>query len=104
MGPSCSCALIASSPPNTAMVPSPDSVSRRPFSRCRCKPLPASTTRLRSIPGKREKAPLEATLALLMRQSKSSRLAPAGQMASSSVEPPPFFQGMAMALLGSSRV
>lgn len=57
-------------------------------------PDPESTASVRSTPGKRENGPLEATCAMLTRQSKPSSEAPSGETAISTVSPPPFFQGI----------
>jgi indole-3-glycerol phosphate synthase len=49
---------------------------------------------VRSMPVNSENGPSEATRAMLMRQSKLSRVAPGGATAISVVEPPPFFHGV----------
>jgi len=46
------------------------------------------------MPGKREKGPSLATVAMETRQSKSSTDAPCGWTAISTVTPAPFFHGM----------
>lgn len=46
--------------------------------------------------GKIEKAPLVATVAMLMRQSKSAMVARSGETAISTVSPPPFFHGICL--------
>ncbi|MOA24462.1 hypothetical protein D3C78_1451390 [compost metagenome] len=56
--------------------------------------FPSRMDRVRSIPGKIENGPSLATVAMLIRQSKSSTEEPGGKMAISTVSPPPFFQGI----------
>ena len=56
---------------------------------------PSSMLRIRSTPGNRENGPALVTSAVLTRQSKSLKEAPAGEAATSRVTPPPFFQGTA---------
>src|SRR6202030_3434840 len=60
------------------------------------KPFPLTTARVRSTPAKSENGPSDATRAMLTRQSKASSEAPAGPIAISVVEPPPFFHGVVL--------
>lgn len=58
-------------------------------------PAPSIRVMTLSTPGKAEKGPSASICATLTRQSKSSKLAPAGCQSTSRVKPPPFFQGVA---------
>ena len=58
-------------------------------------PAPSIKVITLSTPEKAEKGPSLSICATLTRQSKSSKLAPAGCQSTSRVRPPPFFQGEA---------